>query len=724
MGSSLLFPVHPGIVVLQGSLMLSQKDIVHFWKSQNAITKALIVAVLGLVVFAYLPTLQFDYVTQDQWRAFRYSSNEQSFFAGLAQCSSMISSFYIQTGRPFVWPTECVEHALVGEISDFKYLRPLSLAVVIFTVVYLASIISAIMEGRVIAFVVSAVFITAPAYSFMYLQGLPALMVLISVVLSAASYKRYTESLADDRDRYKLLLRSSLLFLAACMIYPVFAFISLPLALMKFACSSVDGVAKKLKDLIATLTFYGLLSGIYFLFVKLSVLILTHFRGKLPSLGTYEVSAQLSPAVVFERISAVTSYFFMMSPMNVPTFRGASFAILVAFSVALGFTSLLRSQQKKYLTASLLVGASFLIFCAVLLLSATPWLLSKMDNLTTRHVLPFYLFLSFAFVFTLKAILQSLFKMGAEKIAMTIVLLVLVPISVAQNRNSFLEVASTRAEIEMLRSKISQGIKTGGLTTSNRFILVVRPDTSRPRPIGIENLLAEDKYATDNAVLASSKNPVSIPWMINAIFREELPDRRLNIVDCGFDTNSCVGMVLTNPKNIALAYINGAGAPKSDLIKSPTQPYVINISELTSKPVNPIFKIVESPSTSATSMLDDFGPQGLFMGISPGWHAKRNPEYPQTLSIDFKERKHLDTISFLPQQQHSTRAPKSIEIEISDDHSGWRKIYKGELACESDSESWRKVTFDNSVSARYMRINIFKNCGDPHHLTLRGLSLD
>jgi hypothetical protein len=212
--------------------------------------------------------------------------------------------------------------------------------------------------------------------------------------------------------------------------------------------------------------------------------------------------------------------------------------------------------------------------------------------------------------------------------------------------------------------------------------------------------------------------------MIRAVFREELPDNKLNIVDCGFDTGSCVRTALRKPENIALAYINGGDQPKYHFTKVPTSPYVINISALTSEPVNPIIKVVDLPTILATSTLDDYGPESLFMGAQPGWHAKRNPEYPQKLSIDFKERKHLDTISFLPQQRHSTRAPKSIEIEISDDHSGWRKIYKGELECESDSESWRKVTFDNSVSARYMRINIFKNCGDPNHLTLRGLSLD
>lgn len=702
--------------------MFDLKEILRFWKSQDAFTKYLIISVLSLVVFAYLPTLQFDYVTQDQWRAFRYSSSEQSSFERLTKCTSTLPSFYILTGRPFVWPTECLEHAFVDKISDFKYLRPLSLAVVVFTVIYLSSIINKFTGGVVTALVVSAVFITAPAYSFMYLQGLPALMVLISIVLAAASYKHYTESLTSDSGRYKHSIYSSLLFLTACMIYPAFAFIVLPLALMKFASSDADSVAQKLKELSLTLAFYGLMSGIYYLFVKIYV-ILTPAINDLPNLGLYEVSAQLSPSVIFERISRVVNYFFMMPPMNFPTFHGVSFAVLVAFSVVLGLTSLRSNHENRYLTASFLVGVAFFVSCVVLLSSTAPWLFSKMDELSTRHLLAFYLFISFAAVFALKAALQSVFKLSDYKVSLAIVMLVLVPISVIQNGNSFLEIASTRAEIEMLRSKINQWAKNGGLS-GNRFILIVRPTSTRPT--SINNLLNDDGYGNDNAVLASSQNPVSIPWMVNAIFREEFRDRKINVVDCGFDTESCVSSAIENPKNIVVAYSYDNRTSKQDFITCSIQPYVINISELSPKPINPIIKIVESPSISATSTLDYFGPQGLFMALAPGWHAKRNPEYPQVLNIDLKEKKSIGSISFLPQSStFIARSPKSVRIKTSNNGQLWHTVANGDDMCSANSPGgWHKFNLPNKVEARYLEIAIISNCGDPDFLTLRGLKIE
>jgi hypothetical protein len=46
-------------------------------RAEDRLSRGVILVSLLLVVFAYLPTLQFDYVTQDQWRAFRYSTEPQ-----------------------------------------------------------------------------------------------------------------------------------------------------------------------------------------------------------------------------------------------------------------------------------------------------------------------------------------------------------------------------------------------------------------------------------------------------------------------------------------------------------------------------------------------------------------------------------------------------------------------------------------------------------------------
>lgn len=79
----------------------------------------------------FLPTLLFDYVPQDQWRAFRY---EQTMAAGkFESICNTLPKFYTRTGRPLVWIGECLEHTLANSISDLTKLRPIWFAM------YLAS---------------------------------------------------------------------------------------------------------------------------------------------------------------------------------------------------------------------------------------------------------------------------------------------------------------------------------------------------------------------------------------------------------------------------------------------------------------------------------------------------------------------------------------------------------------------------------------------------------
>lgn len=133
---------------------------------------------------------------------------------------------------------------------------------------------------------------------------------------------------------------------------------------------------------------------------------------------------------------------------------------------------------------------------------------------------------------------------------------------------------------------------------------------------------------------------------------------------------------------------------------------------------------VNCTTIRASSTFDNYGPSGLTSAADPGWHARTPIVFPQTLDLNFGYIRKLNSFHFLPQQGLSARAPKTIAIEISDNHTDWRLIYKGDLGCKNDSEDWRSVSMDNTVNARYARINILSNCGDPTLLTLRGLRLN
>src|SRR5262249_30608712 len=141
----------------------------------------------------YLPTLYSDYATQDQWRAFRYSTAAQTAVYRGNACAEMIFPFYVQTGRPLVWPSECIEHAFAARISDFVFLRPIALLLVLATVVVLGRVLAPALGGLALGVVAATALVTSPSYSFMYLQGLPAAMVLLCVILAALSFGYFSQ---------------------------------------------------------------------------------------------------------------------------------------------------------------------------------------------------------------------------------------------------------------------------------------------------------------------------------------------------------------------------------------------------------------------------------------------------------------------------------------------------------------------------------------------------
>ncbi|PLW77266.1 discoidin domain-containing protein [Cohaesibacter celericrescens] len=698
--------------------MFGMREFSYQWKNQDTSSKFLIITSLLLVIFAYLPTLQFDYVAQDQWRAFRYSTDAQSSIDRLKQCSSMIRGFYIQTGRPLVWPTECLEHAFVEQISDFRLLRALSLAVIVFTVAYFALILVKFTDNLVSAFVVSAVFVTSPAYSFMYLQGWPALMVLLSIVLSGASYKYLSEIDSWVLGNYKTYIKSAILFLSACMIYPAFAFIVLPLLLINFATNIKLTILKRIIELVFSLFFYALISFIYYGITKIVIFILFLTKGDLPDLGNYKFTAQLSLGSIIDRIEEITLYFYTMSPFNSPSIHGMTLIIVATFILSVIISYFSQNSFKNYFVITIHTATLFITIYLVLLASTSPWLFSKMDHLATRHVISFYLFFSFSIVYLMSKLILLLPIKSSHRVFFLPVLFILFPITLTQNSNSFLEVVTTRSEIEALRLGVNRWIEEKGWS-KNRFILVVRPEMHRP--IGVASLINNEKFSTENAVLASSHNPVSIPWMLNAVFRETTNIPNFNLVDCGFDTALCVGSALVRPNNVVLAYTDG-----HETINAPIQPYVMNLSKLTSKPKNPTITIAKTPTISATSTLNNYGPEGLLAQKSPGWHAEKNPKYPQLLSIDLSEVKSFSTISFLPQAPTLTaRSAKSIHVKVSKNGKSWIDMGNTDDICLANAPGgWHTLKLPNQVAARFLEIEILSNCGDPEYLTLRGLKIE
>ena len=687
------------------------------WRSCNSTTKGIVAAVFVFLLFAYLPTLQYDYVTQDQWRAFRYSVEGEPPLVQGKWCGLAVWQFYVQTGRPFVWFGECVEHTIVSRISDFRYVRPVVFAVVLLTVLYLGSALTPLIGGFPMGVSAAAAFVVAPGYSFMYLQGMPAVMVLCSILLSVLSFLLYSKGSGHEGDpRLKVILSSGTLFIAACLIYPAYAFIVIALILIELGFGAAPLFMTRAKLAVNKLLFYFGASLVYYALVQASLFLLRTYKGELPIPGIYEVAIQKNPLVIYERLSQVAQYFLHIPPFNFETPPGVAVFILVVFALAAARNAVPRSGKAVFVgltTGALMCGVSIVL----LLGSISPWLLSNMDSLTTRHVVPWYLFFCGSIVGLICLIFSS--SPTAGKWAPFAVLLFLVlPLVAVQYRLSLLEVIVTNAEVDSIRSRLSNWVQTKGWL-DKKYLLVVLP--SRARPSFVEQMVNNNpRYGNENAVLATSQNPVSVLWMLSAVFREINERPRISLVDCASD-QFCANAAVQNEGTIVLGYMRGPTE-----IRSPVEPFVINLSLFTSQPTIPLISRINSaPTVKASSTLGNYGPFGLLAAAQPGWHSERRPHYPQTLDIDLSEVKTFRKMLLLPQDGLLSRMPGSLEVRIKSEAGDWLDVGHFDGLCNVTTEDgWREAVLVKPRSARFVRLVISQNCGDPELLTLRGLRFE
>lgn len=692
------------------------------WDVQDTFSKCSIVISLLLVLFAYLPTLQFDYVTQDQWRAFRYSTLAQTPYDRAKACGKMIPEFYVLTGRPLVWITECVEHAAVAKIADFIYLRPFVLLIVLATAIYLGTVLAPIVGGLAMGVLAASAFLMAPGYSFMYLQGMPAAMVLISIILAAASFNLISrwldQGVTAQSFKIKQLSTPFFLFVSSCLIYPAWAFLAVALTWVSFGFDKENSSVTKIKRLCMALLFYFFAAVLYYFFVKITVTILLKLTGHTPHLGSYEVAMQLSPSIISDRAMAAVKYFYAMPPLNFDSPPGLLVAALGLFSANIGWGAY-RNKKMNLLSTIAFVVFVFIVGSIVLLASISPWLFSRMDALETKHLISWYLFFCAASVGLIHVAVNVLPQKLRRFAPIFALVIFVVPIAMAQNKLSFLETVVSGLEIQSMRLRLGQWLDSKGYI-NHRYLLVVLPLLERPA--FVEQLLRGAKNVGENAVLSSSKNPVSIPWMINALLRERADQpvgKTIEIVDCAFD-QSCVNSTLVGSNKVVLGITYG-DAP----VKSSENPFVINMSLLTSKPIVPVIQHIELPVIKASSQMGSYGPYGLLSQMQPGWHAERNPKYPQMIMIDFHDLQSFSAIGLLAQDGNSVRAPKNIRIKVSNDGKSWVTAATSNDTCGANApDGWHNVKLAYQVRARFLEVDIFANCGDPDFLTLRGLRIE
>jgi hypothetical protein len=536
------------------------------------------VVVIAVICVAagYLPTLQADFVVPDQWRAFRYSASAGTALERADACRDMVSGFYVSTGRPLVAAGECIEHAVVGRIADFSLLRPLVLLLVLFSVLYLGLLLSSMPGGWAGGATAAALFVVAPGYAFIYFQGMTGAPLLLCVLLAAGSFSLLSKGLDEIREPRAHALAEALavpfvLFVAACMIYPAWAFVVVPLAWLHSVFDGSRPVERRLSRFAAALTFYVFAALLYYVIVKL--MIAQNFLGaqRFRDLGPYTMSMNLDAAALWDRLVLAAGFFATLPLFNARTL-GAGFAplLLLAFSAYAGYRL---SGGRSAGTLRILAATGGALACSVVLLagSIAPWLFSNMDSLAERHVLPWYLFLAASAV----AITVSLLSRTGGFAVACVLTAMLSLAGLAQHRLSLLETTVSRVEIDAIRAAIDRWIVAKGYVDP-RHILVVRPRHERPKAIGpaFDNAVVPGQ----NLVLSSSQHPEHIQQMLHAVLRERSDHpvgRSLEFWDCRFD-RECAERNLFRKSRVVLVQVRAddAGPHRGG------SAFVIDLSEL------------------------------------------------------------------------------------------------------------------------------------------------
>ena len=131
------------------------------------------------------------------------------------------------------------------------------------------------------------------------------------------------------------------------------------------------------------------------------------------------------------------------------------------------------------------------------------------------------------------------------------------------------------------------------------------------------------------------------------------------------------------------------------------------------------------PKVVVSSQLGEYGPQGLFSAAAPGWHAETPPKFPESLTVDFQERREIKLLGLLQQNGQPARAPKSARIDMSEDGNTWIPVVSSENACSPNTpDGWFNIALPAPKTSRFLKLTIFSNCGDAQFLTLQGLRVE
>jgi len=700
------------------------------WSESDAVSKSVLAIALLSVLFVFLPTLQFDYVAGDQWRAFRYSTDSGANLERLAHCLAITPERFVQTGRPLVWVTECIEHSLVNTIRDYWVLRFFSLGVVVFTVLYLGCFFSKFLSGIVPGVVASSMFVMMPGYVFMLYEGLTSLMVLISIILSVRSFEIIAAS-SSPFSKCNSILWAATFFLLSCLIYPSFAFVTIPLIFFRYLHDRTIKFNNRCWRLWGALVFYFFISIIYFFLVKLLTAIM---RGavEIPELDTdHQFEIEIDPIVLAYRAQYAIEYFWEIMPLWTSDIFWHLFICSCGICVIFFIFKVKKMNMRHIATGLLSVTGMLCCFMVFAFASIAPWLFSQSEMVYVIYLLPWQM----SICLTIVACCNSVFLRVVKSKYMNAILLVIVLLIYAQESHGNVYSFCSRGsiEIEKFRNQLSEWVEDES-RDSKRYLLFISPPSSYAcsQNLNVKLQPFESKktqfvnygYICDQ--LPSRRwriediervHLTNLFWGARAIFRELFLAIPFEISVCLRD-NMCIVENIRHKDRVVIDL--GYEAE----IERPLKAYVVNLTKHTSDPIFPRLIVKEMPTLVASSTLNSLGVSGLFYAVQPGWHARKDPTYPQYIDIDMKENVQMFGFEFLPQDRHKERMPRRLVVEVSADGFSWVEAVKVDNLCDGPYyNGWRRLYMPAPINARWIKISILSNCGSQEYLSLRGFRI-
>ena len=553
----------------------------------------LVIFTLLLFVMAFLPTLMVDYVPMDQWRAFMYAQADDGGLPRLQGCVARSLPFFLATGRPLVWQGECIEHALVGQIRDFRRLRPLCLLIVLATIVAIAYALRDLFEAPSLAVITAALLLYSPGYCFMYYQGLTGSEVLLSAILGTLSFGVIARvnftSLGDFLHYRKSVALSFLFFIVACFIYPAYALVAAAFALIYAAFDQTQSFLNRARRFAVVVIYYAIATVIY-LGVS-DVLTRIYFQSTHKSIeeyiapnSGYNFVISFGHGQLFNKIATLWTYFF--SRLSVASFDTVPSAVkfIMAAGVILVAATEIGANGSRPLSIRRVILATG-GFIGGLLVLAAPWLVSGFLEIGDRQILGWEAFTACSLVL-LASRLLSLNRLGLTPRAQIYLVfaLLFVPATVRQLKASIDQVFQSNMEIRYLRAALRKLVASGDIYRVHHIHVI--------RPVGALDYAGQPHREGEENLIATAANPVHIYEMTKAVLREVMPAdrlRKLQIADCRFD-QQCVGQAIFMG---AVALTQGYG---SDPAPNDSESAVID------------FRLAELGPVQGTKLLNENGP--------------------------------------------------------------------------------------------------------------------